>query len=90
MQREYKDKSHEFDVFVIGFDPTESLIQLSQTFRSDISRWDVALPSKNMIADFGVKSQSTKLLLNEKNVIVRKDGYGQGNVAEWVEALKAY
>ena len=90
MQTEYKAQHHEFDVFVIGFDPTEGLPQLSQTFRSDVSSWVVALPSKNMIADFNVKSQSTKVLLSGNNVIVRKDGYGKGSVVEWVEALKAY
>ena len=90
MQTEYKTQRHEFDVFVIGFDPTEGLPQLSQTFRSDVSSWVVALPSKNMIADFNVKSQSTKVLLSGNNVIVRKDGYGKGSVVEWVEALKAY
>lgn len=49
---------------------------------SSDSDWNVAVPIGQMLADFKVRSQSTKIAIDKSGIIVYRDGYGKGD--EWL------
>ena len=79
----YPEFSDHMDFIVIGQDPTESLASLMSYRDNQRHPWPVALPSNRMLTELRITSQSFKLAFDAEGVIVYREGYGGGNVAEW-------
>ena len=72
---------------MIAVDPTESLNDLGGMIPEGSGGWVPALPSSNMLIDFNVRVQPTKILLGQKGNIVHKEGYGTFEIEELIRIM---
>ena len=92
-----KNKSSKVGFFIVAINPLEDMNEFSDAVILRINNqsgqmftymdssdggWNVALPLGQMLADFKVRSQSTKIAIDSKGLIVYRDGYGKGD--EWL------
>ena len=77
----------EVDFYVVGFN--ESLSELAEYQRQSGHPGIVSLPVGNMLREFRVTSQSTKVAIDANGIITYRRGYGQGNSSEWPAVLQA-
>ena len=75
------------DVYIVGIDPTDSMDSLIAMYDPD-PRWIYAMPGPNTLANLFITSQSTKILVDSDNRILKKYGFGRGNPAEWAAVFK--
>jgi hypothetical protein len=50
-------------------------------------RWVTALPSPDMLVNFNVKVQSTKVLLDRQGNIIYREGYGSFDIREMIRII---
>ena len=75
------------DFYVVGFN--ESLSELAEYQGQSGHPGIVSLPVGNMLRDFRVTSQSTKVAIDANGIITYRRGYGQGRSSEWPDVLQA-
>ena len=75
------------DFYVVGFN--ESLSELADYQGQSGHPGILALPVGNMLRDFRVTSQSTKVAIDANGIITYRRGYGQGNSSDWPAVLQA-
>ena len=49
--------------------------------------WIAALPSPDMLVNFNVKVQSTKVLLDRQGNIIHREGYGSFDIGEMIRII---
>ena len=49
--------------------------------------WSIGLADRNMLENFNVRIQSTKIAIDSNGVIIYRAGYGQGTIAEWTSVF---
>ena len=82
----YPPFKDQVDLYAVAFD--ESLSEL-MTYQGDSGHaGTVARAADNMIRNFRVTQQSTKVAIDANGVIIYRDGFGGGNVAEWTEVFQ--
>ena len=92
-----KNKSPKVGLLIVAINPLEDIGKFSDAVvlrinnqsdqivnyvDSSNSDWNVAVPLGPMLADFNVRSQSTKIAVGNNGIIVYRDGYGKGD--EWL------
>ena len=92
-----KNKSSKVGFIIVAINPLENIQEFSEAVTLRINNqsgqmfsymdssendWNIALPLGQMLADFKVRSQSTKIAIDSNGVIVYRDGYGKGD--EWL------
>ena len=92
-----KNKSSKVGFIIVAINPLEDMNEFSDAAILRINNqsgqmfsymdssgdyWNIALPLGQMLADFKVRSQSTKIAIDSNGVIVYRDGYGKGD--EWL------
>ena len=88
MKEVYPDYSGRVAFYAVGSDPTESL-ELLERFRQEQGYpWPVATPVGDLLRDFEVLVQSTKVAFDSHGVIVYRAGYGQGGLEEWRQGFE--
>ena len=75
------------DFYVVGFN--ESLSELAEYQGQSGHPGIVSLPVGNMLRDFRVTSQSTKVAIDANGIITYRRGYGQGRSSDWPDVLQA-
>ena len=75
------------DFYVVGYN--ESLSELADYQSQSGHPGILALPIGNMLRDFRVTSQSTKVAIDANGIITYRAGYGQGNPSGWPDVLQA-
>ena len=50
--------------------------------------WSIGLADRNMLEDFNVRIQSTKIAIDFNGVIIYRAGYGQGTIEEWISVFQ--
>ena len=79
----FKDK---VDLYAVAFN--ESLSDLQSYQNESGHAGTVARPAGNMIRDFRVTQQSTKVAIDANGVIIYRSGYGRGSPSEWESIFK--
>ena len=74
------------DLYAVAFNESLDVLSAAQNRSGHVG--EVATPSDNMIEDFNVTRQSTKVAIDGNGVIVYRSGFGQGNPVEWENVLK--
>lgn len=69
--------------YAISVDPTETIQELGAYSQQQGYPWPMATAGPRMLANLGVRSQSTKLAFGHDGVITYRDGYGKGDDATW-------
>ena len=92
-----KNKSSKVGFIIVAINPLEDIDEFSEAVTLRISNqsgqmftyldtsnedWNIALPLGQMLSDFKVRSQSTKIAIDKNGLIVYRDGYGKGD--EWL------
>ena len=75
------------DFYVVGFN--ESLSELAEYQGQSGHPGIVSLPVGNMLRDFRVTSQSTKVAIDANGIITYRRGYRQGRSSDWPAVLQA-
>ena len=83
----YPPFQDEVDFYVVGYN--ESLSELADYQNASGHPGILALPIDNMLRDFRVTSQSTKVAIDANGIITYRAGYGQGNPSDWPDVLQA-
>ena len=65
-----------------------SLTELKSFSESKNYQWKVGTAKGNMLKDFGVTIQSTKIAIDRTGKIVYREGYGRGTPEEWFSIIK--
>ena len=83
MKEVYPEYADKLDFYLVGTDPGEGKERLEK-YRDDQGYpWPIGIPEGNMLADFRILTQSTKIAFDENGIITYRDGYGQGNPEIW-------
>ena len=69
--------------YAISVDPTETIQELEAYKQKQGYPWPMATAGPRMLADLGVRVQSTKLAFGRDGVITYREGYGKGDDATW-------
>ena len=75
------------DFYVVGYN--ESFSELADYQNESGHPGILALPIGNMLRDFRVTSQSTKVAIDANGIITYRAGYGQGRSSDWPDVLQA-
>ncbi len=89
MAEEVTEIAGKSEVFIVAADPTESRLDIKNMLPDTELPWRPATPSPGLLGDFGIKVQSTKLVLDSENTVVARYGYGRGNSKQWISALSS-
>ena len=82
----YPQFKDQVDFYAVAFN--ESLSDL-QDYQNDSGHaGTVARSAGNMIRDFRVTQQSTKVAIDANGVIIYRAGLGRGNASEWAAILQ--
>lgn len=73
------------DVVIIGVDvdPTESEQDIRGYAASRGYPWHMATLHRDVVLDYSVRSQSTKVGIDSRGVVVLRAGYGTQSAGEW-------
>ncbi len=80
---QFKDK---VALYAVAFDEPLSVLQSYQNESGHAGT--VARAVGNMVRDFRVTQQSTKVAIDGNGVITYRSGYGRGSPAEWAAVLQ--
>lgn len=83
LKQVYPEFEGQVSFYAVGVDPTESLEKLERVRQEREYPWPVAEPASNMIVDFFVLQQSTKVAMDSRGVIVYRAGYSRGDEETW-------
>ncbi|MDA0770254.1 MAG: hypothetical protein O2821_08540 [Chloroflexi bacterium] len=75
IQPEFADK---VSLYLVRADPSEDLEYLEEYRKKNEYPWPVSIPDDDMLSNFRVISQSTKVAVNGDGIITYRDGYGRG------------
>ena len=79
----FKDK---VELYAVAFN--ESLSDLQSYQNESGHPGTVARSAGNMVRDFRVTQQSTKVAIDANGVITYRSGYGRGSPAEWADVIQ--
>ena len=82
----YPPFKDEVDFYAVAFN--ESLSDLQAYQNESGHPGTVARAAGNMIRNFRVTQQSTKVAIDATGVIIYRSGYGRGSAAEWAGVLE--
>ena len=79
----FKDK---VDLYAVAFDESLNDLQAYQNESGHVGT--VARAAGNMVRNFRVTQQSTKVAIDANGTIVYRAGYGRGDPSEWERIFK--
>ena len=88
MKSVYPEFGDRVAFFAIGQDPSESLGKMEQYREREGHPWPVAKPDRNMLIDFRVFQQSTKIAVDAGGIITYRAGYGRGDPDTWRQVFR--
>ena len=74
--------------YLVGSDPTQTVQLLERNRQKQDYPWPVAELTGSGLRDLRVLQQSTKIAIDGYGVITYRDGYGQGDLDKWRNALE--
>ena len=87
LKRIYPEYSDQVSFYAVGVFPGED-INMFEEFRVEKGYpWPVAIPLGDLLTDFKVTIQSTKIAFDSQGVIVHRNGMGQGSDEVWHEVF---
>lgn len=74
------------DLYAVGFNERLGALEAYQNESGHPGY--VAAAVGNMLRDFRVTSQSTKVAIDANGIIIYRSGYGRGSPSEWAEVFQ--
>ena len=74
--------------YIVGSDPTQTVELLERDRQKQGYPWPMAGISSSGLRDLRVLQQSTKIAIDGNGVITYRDGFGQGDLDKWRNALE--
>ena len=75
--------------YIVGHGPTQTVELLEMDRQKQGYPWPVAELTGTGIRDLEVLLQSTKIAIDSSGVITYRDGFGQGDLDKWQNAMEA-
>lgn len=80
----YADYSDRVAIVAVDTDPTESAEHIRSYAETRRFEWPMATLHRDVVIDYGVRTQSTKVGIDASGVVVLREGYGTQSAEEWV------
>ncbi|MBM3925139.1 MAG: hypothetical protein FJ320_04010 [SAR202 cluster bacterium] len=90
MYSQYQDK---VSVLAIDTDPSESESKIREFRDANGYSWPMATTHRDVVRDYNITVQSSKVAVDHQGVIAFRSGYGtqsEGKWREWFEELAEY